>query len=476
MFGGAMNGAAPGVKIVSERACVFGPGCTNVAMTEGMIDLVVNRGVDLVNMSIGGLPALNDGNNALAELYTRLIGTYGVQLVISAGNSGPGVNTIGDPGLADKVISVGAGVSRQTWAANYGAGVKRDVPACSPSPPAAPARTAASRRPSWRPAAAVSTIQAWMPGSSLDEGGLASCRPATPCYSGTSMASPQASGAGALLLSAAEQQGIALTRQGLCTALTSTARPVKGLQAYEQGAGLIDIVGAWTDIQEGAAAHDYTVKAPVDTVLAQALKTLGLGTGVYDREGGLKAGQKRTYDASITRTTGPAGSAPARPATRRTTKAGTFGIPEHGGPSVEHAGDRQGSKRPRSARVSRARSFEADDPATEGVDKQILVTAVVSDSAGYTFSASGSVQRGRSRSYFVTVPEGAKSLGITLSGLPEGSVTGLLALSPYGIPVDPVDPVDPDVNGPGHTRPGSRTRCPASGRSGSSRGRRRCPT
>ena len=89
LFGGKMNGAAPGAKIVSSRACTWSGGCTNVALTEGMIDLVVNRGVDVVNMSIGGLPALNDGNNARAELYNRLIDTYGVQLVISAGNERP---------------------------------------------------------------------------------------------------------------------------------------------------------------------------------------------------------------------------------------------------------------------------------------------------------------------------------------------------------------------------------------------------
>lgn len=125
LFGGKMNGEAPGAKIVSSRACSWSGGCTNVALTEGMIDLVVNRGVDIVNMSIGGLPALNDGNNARAELYKNLIDTYGVQLVISAGNEGPGVNTIGDPGLADKVISVGAAVSKETWAANYGSGVTK---------------------------------------------------------------------------------------------------------------------------------------------------------------------------------------------------------------------------------------------------------------------------------------------------------------------------------------------------------------
>ncbi|KOG88093.1 serine protease, partial [Streptomyces varsoviensis] len=54
LFGGRMNGAAPGAKLVSSRACTWSGGCTNVALTEGMIDLVVNRGVDIVNMSIGG--------------------------------------------------------------------------------------------------------------------------------------------------------------------------------------------------------------------------------------------------------------------------------------------------------------------------------------------------------------------------------------------------------------------------------------
>ena len=64
MFGGQMDGAAPGAKLVSARACSFGPGCTAAALTDGMAELAANRGVDIINMSIGGLPALNDGNNA----------------------------------------------------------------------------------------------------------------------------------------------------------------------------------------------------------------------------------------------------------------------------------------------------------------------------------------------------------------------------------------------------------------------------
>ena len=105
LFGGAVDGQAPGAKVVSSRACSWGGGCTVVALTDGMVDLVENRGVDVVNMSIGGLPALNDANNARARLYDSLI-AGGVQLVISAGNSGPGINTIGDPSVATDVVSV----------------------------------------------------------------------------------------------------------------------------------------------------------------------------------------------------------------------------------------------------------------------------------------------------------------------------------------------------------------------------------
>ena len=92
------DGAAPGAKLVSARACTWGGGCTAAALTDGMVDLVVNRGVDVVNMSIGGLPALNDGNNARAMLYNRLINDYGVQMFISAGNCGPGLEHHRRPG------------------------------------------------------------------------------------------------------------------------------------------------------------------------------------------------------------------------------------------------------------------------------------------------------------------------------------------------------------------------------------------
>ncbi|MBC8078105.1 MAG: S8 family serine peptidase, partial [Chloroflexales bacterium] len=115
MFGGQMSGAAPGAKLVSVRVCLFGGGCTAYALIEGMIYAAKYADVDVINMSIGGLPSLNDGNNARAELYNRLIETYNVQMFISAGNSGAGMNTVGDPSVATLVMSVGTYISDETW-------------------------------------------------------------------------------------------------------------------------------------------------------------------------------------------------------------------------------------------------------------------------------------------------------------------------------------------------------------------------
>ncbi|GHI07673.1 serine protease [Streptomyces cellostaticus] len=434
LFGGRMNGAAPGAKIVSSRACTWTGGCTNVALTEGMIDLVANRGVDIVNMSIGGLPALNDGNNARAELYTRLIDTYGVQLVISAGNSGPGANTIGDPGLADKVISVGAGISRQTWAANYGSQVEKKY-AMMPFSSRGPREDGGFTPTLVAPGAAINTTQTWLPGSPVAEAGY-SLPAGYSMLQGTSMASPQAAGASALLLSAARQKGIDLTPAKLRTALTSTADHIKGVQAYEEGAGRINIVDAWDAIRDDADAHDYTVKAPVDTALDQALKTPGYGTGLYDREGGLKAGQKKSYDVTITRTSGP-DKAVWHELHFENNAGGTFRIL---GDDVVRLPLNQPvtvkvQAAPKSAGIKSA-ILEVDDPRTEGVDKQILTTVVVSTPVGYTYSASGSVQRNSTQSYFLNVPAGAKSLEVALGGLQDKSQTRFIAIHPYGTPVD----------------------------------------
>ncbi|MFE7429689.1 S8 family serine peptidase [Streptomyces sp. NPDC057545] len=461
LFGGKMNGAAPGAKIVSSRACTWSGGCTNIALTEGMIDLVVNRGVDVVNMSIGGLPPLNDGNNARAELYKRLVDIYGVQLVISAGNDGPGVNTIGDPGLADHVISVGASISKETWAANYGSNVTKKydmMPFSSRGP-----REDGGFTPTLSaPGAAINTTQTWLPGSPVKEAGY-SLPAGYSMLQGTSMASPQAAGATALLLSAAKQKHIELPPADLRTALTSSATHIKDVPAHAQGSGLINIVGAWKLIEKkGAPAHEYAVKAPVDTDLSDRLKTPGFGTGLYDRKSGLKAGQTKTYDVTITRTTGPDKAVKHQLSWKN--NDGTFKLV---GPSavslpLDQPVTVKVQAKPGSKGVHSA-ILRVDDKKTVGVDQQILTTVVVSTELAkpsYAFKASGSVQRNSSTSYFLTVPEGAKTLEVALSGLRSGSQTRFISIHPYGVQMENSSTINcyPNYENPANTcRPDVRS-------------------
>ncbi|MEV4424187.1 S8 family serine peptidase [Streptomyces sp. NPDC049602] len=433
LFGGKMSGAAPGAKIVSARACTWSGGCTNTALTEGMTDLVVNRGVDIVNMSIGGLPQQNDGDNVRSRLYTRLIDQYGVQLVISAGNEGPGINTIGDPGLADKVISVGAAVSQTTWAANYGSAVEKKY-AMFPFSSRGPREDGGFTPTITAPGSAVNSIPTWLPGAGVAESGY-TLPAGYGMLNGTSMSSPQATGASALLISAAKQKGIALSPLTLRTALTSTAKRIPGVAAHEQGSGLMDIEEAWESIKDGATAHDYKVEAPVDTVIFPAPHT---GTGVYDREGGLKVGQKKVYDVTITRTSGP--NRPVWHELSLKYNDGTFRILGEDFVALPLNKPVTVKLQARAATAgAHSVILEADDLFTEGVDKQILATSIVANdlvAPGYGFSATGSVQRNSSKSYFVTVPEGAKTLEVALGGLKENSQTRFISIHPYGVGIE----------------------------------------
>ncbi|MFE0688311.1 S8 family serine peptidase [Streptomyces xiamenensis] len=461
LFGGQMNGAAPGAQVVSSRACRFNGGCTATAMFEGMIDLVVNRDVDLVNVSIGGLPALNDGNNARARVYSELIDTYDVQLFISAGNDGPGVNTVSDPSVAEKVVSVGAAISKETWAANYGSGVTKKY-AMLPFSSAGPRADGGFKPTITGPGASINTIPTWQPGAPVAEAGYA-LPPGYGMLQGTSMSSPQVAGAAALLLSGAKQRGIELSAADLRTALTSSADPISGVQAHEQGAGLMDTVAAWKLITKGATAHEYTVKAPVSSDLAEFLATPGFGTGVYDRESAPKVGERKTYDITLTRTSGPNRNVQHK-LTLDNNHDKTFSLV--GSSSVSLPLNKpvtvKVQAKPRSAGAHSV-LLGVDDRSTKGVDLQVLSTILVTEQlAGpsYAVTKTSTVQRNASTSYFIKVPEGTKSLEVKLDGLTEGSQTRWIAITPWGTLADNSSTVNcyPNYTNPSNTcRPDLRS-------------------
>lgn len=433
LFGGKMSGAAPGAKIVSVRVCLFIAGCTNHALLEGMIYAVTVAHVDVINMSIGGLPALNDGNNARAVVYNRLINENGVQLFLSAGNSGPGMNTVGDPSVASQVVSAGSYITSATWLSNYGS---RTGPAenLHPFSSRGPAEDGALKPEIVAPGAAVSAVPTWQAGQPV--AGTYTLPPGYGMFNGTSMASPQMAGAGALLLSAAKANGQAVTPAQLRKALFSTARFLTNYSAYQQGNGLASVGNAWNLLKKNPRTDTISAKVPVSTALSGFLATPGVGIGINDREGVVLGSQyTRTY--TLRRTSGPAGTVKYKlswlsgDGTFVTT--GNVMLPLNTDVSLPV--------------LVKAKSVGAhsallqfDDTSSPGVEFQTLNTVVVPYTlaqATPSRTVSGTIGRNQTTSYFFRVPAGVAALKVDLSG-PNGTAgTGqarFLRFSPYGLP------------------------------------------
>ncbi|MFI5846024.1 S8 family serine peptidase [Catenuloplanes sp. NPDC051500] len=444
MFGNeAYDGQAPGAKIVSGRACTWGGGCTNAALTDGMVDMVVNRHVDVINMSIGGLTGLNDGRSAWTILYNRLITDYGVQMFISAGNSGPGLNTLGDPSTAAEVVSVGSSISKETWAANYGS-VVNTAYQMHPFSSRGPREDGGFKPNIVAPGAAISSVPTWQPGQPSAQAGYA-LPPGYGMFQGTSMASPQAAGAAALLLSAARANDAGLTPAQLRRGIYTSAGFIKDVTAYEQGYGLFNVPAAWELLKRDVETRTYTSVAPVCTPLSQYLgindePTPHQGPGIYNRcaagEGGHKPGQSKTYQIKITRTSGP-----SKAVTHKLSWAGNDGtFNTLGSVSVPLNKTITVSVSAKPSAGAHAAILKIDDPATPVIDFEVMNTVVAATELpkpAYSVSASGKVDRNDTQSYFVNVPAGAAALQVNLSGIAAGSQTRFIAIAPTGLPADP---------------------------------------
>jgi subtilisin family serine protease len=438
MFGGEMHGAAPGAQIVSARACTWGGGCTQAALTEGMIDLVTNRHVDVVNLSIGGLPPLNDGSDVIAALYDQLIDAYGVQIIVAAGNDGLGTNTVSSPSLAGKAISVAASVSSATWWADYGSQVSVDEGIFGFSS-RGPAENGALAPQVSAPGAAISSIPTWLAGEAVPETGY-SLPAGYGMANGTSMAAPQVAGSAALLLSAAKAESVKVSPAALKTALTGTARLLPGIPTTAQGAGVIDTVAAWKQLAKTVSVNALSVSAPVCTSLSDLLPTPNVGVGVYNRclptDGGQVTGEEKTYKVAVTRTSGAAGNVVHR--IGWIGNDGTFSARASLPLKRDKDADITVSATATASGVHSA-IMTVDDPATVGIDQFIPVTVLATAPlAGPDFAvtASGTLPRSGTTSVLVPVPEGVEALQLTLGGLADGSQVRIMPIDPDGMPAD----------------------------------------
>jgi subtilisin family serine protease len=180
------------------------------------IDWAIKQDVHVVNLSLSG-PAPGDGSDALSETCDVVV-EHGFVVCVAAGNSGPESCTIGPPGCARQVITVGASSDDDTIL------------------------EASSRGPTSDGRVKPDVL---FPGA-----GIVSCRardtslgsPLNTAYteaSGTSMATPHASGAAALLLEADP----GLTPSEIKELMMTSAVDL-GLDENTEGAGRGDVGAA----------------------------------------------------------------------------------------------------------------------------------------------------------------------------------------------------------------------------------------
>lgn len=263
------RGAAPNASLMVNRVCANNGGCIS---TEAVIDLSEN-GANIINMSLGGLSPYNDGYGVGEIVIDRLVETNNTVFVISAGNSGPGINTVGSPSTARHAISVGAAASRSLIERQYqwpASGKSGPVDLAAPKADDDFMLFFSSRGPT---AAGGFKPNIAAPGTELSAiqlNAAGGSRAGLDVYWGTSMSAPAATGAIALLIDAAIRynaehpesklpvDALTINKVIIASAKPFDAKifdPATGVYTQgqytwiDQGTGMINLPNAWAALK-----------------------------------------------------------------------------------------------------------------------------------------------------------------------------------------------------------------------------------
>ncbi|HET7042155.1 MAG TPA: S8 family serine peptidase, partial [Gemmatimonadales bacterium] len=240
------DGVAPGAEVMGLKIANDAQGGISttgsmLAALDYAIRMAAQRQKPLVvNMSFGVGNEL-EGTARIDRLFDSVLAAHpDVVFTVSAGNDGPGLSTVGFPGTAQRVLSVGATFPRAFLMRDPGAGA--DPIAYFSS------RGGEMARPDLvTPGVAFSSVPRWDQGEEVK--------------GGTSMAAPHAAGLAALLVSGLAAQHRPISALRIRQALMTTAQPLDGLSIIDQGAGLPDVGRAWAWLGRNAAWTPYFVSA-----------------------------------------------------------------------------------------------------------------------------------------------------------------------------------------------------------------------
>ncbi|WP_427885470.1 S8 family peptidase [Kribbella sp. GL6] len=207
--GGKYRGVAPGAKLLIGKVCST-RNCAESAILAGMEWAAPKAKV--INMSLGGQDF--PGVDVLEAAVNRLTATTGALFVIAAGNDGRD-GGVSSPATADAALAVGA-VDKQDNLADFSNRGPRNDGAIKPD----------------ITAPGVGIVAALAKGSDYPQ-----YAPGYTQLNGTSMATPHVAGAAALLA----QQHATWSGPDLKAALVASAKPNPNLNAFQQGAGRVDV-------------------------------------------------------------------------------------------------------------------------------------------------------------------------------------------------------------------------------------------
>eukprot|EP00096_Caligus_rogercresseyi_P003722 TRINITY_DN171_c0_g1_i1.p1 TRINITY_DN171_c0_g1~~TRINITY_DN171_c0_g1_i1.p1 ORF type:complete len:1256 (+),score=320.81 TRINITY_DN171_c0_g1_i1:175-3942(+) len=248
------NGMAPGAQIVSitigdGRLSSMETG-TALARAASHIMRAEHYKVDVINMSYGEHSHWSS-TGRIGSLMGEVINKHGVIWFVSAGNDGPALSTVGTPPdiATNSVIGVGAYVSPEMMTALYSAREKL---------PGTP-YTWTSRGPTMDGDRGVCICA---PGGAITC--VAECTlKCTQLMNGTSMASPNACGASASILSGLKQKGVQYSPFSFKRALANTASFIEGHCPYAQGNGLIQVEKVFEHVVEHNQNEERDVRFSV---------------------------------------------------------------------------------------------------------------------------------------------------------------------------------------------------------------------
>ncbi|XP_077291266.1 tripeptidyl-peptidase II [Arctopsyche grandis] len=249
------NGIAPGAQVISlgigdGRLGSMETGTALVRACIKVMELSKERKIDVINMSYGEHAHWSDSGR-IGDLMNEVINKYGVVWVVSAGNHGPALSTVGaPPDIAQtNMIGVGAYVSPMMMIAAYSMRAKLKGTAYSWS----------SRGP---------CIDGAMGVSICAPGGAITCVPnftlrGTQLMNGTSMSAPHVAGAISTLISGLKENNISYSPYSIKRALENSATYIPDVEPFAQGCGLLNVEKAYKLLCEYCEVPERDVRFSV---------------------------------------------------------------------------------------------------------------------------------------------------------------------------------------------------------------------